>query len=103
METRGRTLEETAALFDGEDKPEPLAQTSREAAVMVIRPLSTSDDEQDADDEQDDYDYDFLYPGKVRGLESYELRRPQLILERDRVGHTKGNIVPVVLSFDKRV
>ena len=90
METRGRTLEETAALFDGEDKPEPLAQTSRETAVIAIGRMSY--------DEQDD---DFLYPGKVRGLESYELRRPQLVLEKDRVGHTKGNVV--VLSFDKRV
>ena len=94
METRGRTLEETAALFDGEDsKPEPLAQTSRETAVIAIGRMSTPDDEQNDDD--------FLYPGKVRGLESYELRRPQLVLERDRVGHTKGNVV--VLSFDKRV
>ena len=99
METRGRTLEETAALFDGEDKPEPLAETSREAAVIAIRRMSTSGFEQDDDD--DDYDDDdIIYPGKVGGLESYKLRRPQLVLERDRVGHTKGNIV---LSFDKRV
>ena len=97
METRGRTLEETAALFDGEGKPEPLAETSREAPVIVIRRMSTSDVEQDDDDDDGD---EFVYDGKVRGLESYELRRPQLILERDRVGHTKSNIV---LSFDKRV
>lgn len=95
METRGRAPEETAALFDGEDEPEPLAQTSREA-VIAIRRMSTSDDGQ-----YDDDDDDFLYAGKVRGLESYELRRPQLVLERDRVGHTKGKVV--VLSFDKRV
>lgn len=95
METRGRTLEATAALFDGEDKPEPPAQMSRETAVIAIRRLSTSDDGQDDDDDE------FLYPGKVRGLESYELRRPQLVLEKDRVGHTKGKVV--VLSFDKRV
>jgi hypothetical protein len=99
VETRGRTLEETAALFDGEDKPEPLAQMSREAAVIAIRRMSTSDDEQPEDD--DDDDDDFLYPGKEHGLESYELRRPQLVLERDRVGHTRGKVV--VLSFDKRV
>ena len=95
METRGRTLEETAALFDGEDKPEALAQMNRESVVMAIGGLSTSDGEQ-ADDGDD-----FLYPGKVRRYESYELRRPQLVLERDRVGHTKGNVV--VLSFDKQV
>jgi hypothetical protein len=96
VETRGRTLEETAALFDGEDKPEPLTETSREAAVIAIGRMSTSDFERDDDDDNDD----FLYSGKVGGIESYKLRRPQLVLERDRVGHTKGNIV---LSFDKRV
>jgi hypothetical protein len=93
VETRGRTQEETAALFDGEDKSEHPAQMSREAAVMAIGHMSTSDDEQADDDE-------FFYNGKVPRLESYELRRPQLVLERDRVGYTKGNIV--VLSFDKR-
>ncbi|KAF8501644.1 general substrate transporter [Russula emetica] len=97
VETRGRTLEDTAALFDSEDKPEPLAQMSREAAVIAIRRTSTSDDEQP----EDDVDDDFLYPGKEHGLESYELRRPQLVLERDRVGHTRSKVV--VLSFDKRV
>jgi len=100
VETRGRTLEETAALFDGEDKPEPSAQMSREAAVMAIRRISTSNDEQDDDDDDDDDD-DFVYPGKVRGLESYELQRPQLVLKRDRVGHTNGKAV--VLSFKKRI
>lgn len=94
METRGRTPEETAAFFDGEGKPETLAQTSRETTVIAIRRMSTSDVEQEDDDD------DFIYPRKVDGLESYELRRPQLVLERDRVGHTKSNIV---LSFDKRV
>jgi hypothetical protein len=87
-------VEETTALFDGEDKLERLARTTRESAVIAIRRLSTSDDGQDDDD-------DFLYPGKVRGLESYELRRPQLVLERDRVGRTRGKAM--VLSFDKRV
>jgi MFS family permease len=78
VETRGRTLEETAALFDGADKPDTLA---REAPVVSIRRRSTSDDERDDD---------FIYPGKIRALESYELRRPQLVLERDRLGHTNG-------------
>ena len=96
METRGRTPEETTALFDGEDKPEPLTQMNREPAVLAIRRLSTSDDGQ-ADDDDDDS----LYPLKVRGLEDYELPRPQVVLQRDRVGHIKGNVV--VLSFDKGI
>jgi hypothetical protein len=99
VETRGRTLEETAALFDDEGKPESLAQ--REPAVIAIRPMSTPDVEPDDDDDDDDNDNDdFLYSGKAPGLESYELRRPQVVLERDRVGHRRGNIV---LSFDKRI
>lgn len=96
METRGRTLEETAAVFDGEGKPEPLDRMSREAAVIVIGRMSTSDDL-----EEDYNDDNFVYPGKVSGLESYELRRPQLVLERDRVGHKRGKVV--VLSFDKGI
>jgi hypothetical protein len=95
VETRGRTVEETAALFDGEDKQDPLAELSREAAVIAIRRMSTSDVEQDYDGVDD-----FIFPGKVDEIDSYELRRPQLVLERDRVGHTKGNIV---LSFDKGI
>jgi hypothetical protein len=84
VETRGRTLEETAALFDGEDKPDTLAQMSRESAVISIRRRSVLGDEQD-----DDFIYSG-YSGKVHPLDSYELRRPQLVLERDRWGHTKG-------------
>jgi hypothetical protein len=91
VETRGRTPEETAALFDGEDDPKPLVQTSREAAVIAIRRLPMSYED----------DHDFSHSGKIRGLESYELRRPQLVLERERVGHTKGNAV--ILSFDKQI
>lgn len=98
METRGRTQEETDALFDGEGKPKPLAHMSGDSAVLAIERLSTPYDEQDDDDDDDD---DYLYPGKIHGLESYELRRPQFVLERDRVGHTRGKTL--VLSFDKRI
>ena len=80
VETRGRTVEETAALFDGADKTDVLAQMSREGAVIAIRRQSISDDDDD----------DFFYPGNIRELESYQLRRPQLILARDQLGHTKG-------------
>ncbi len=93
VETRGRTLEETAALFDGADKPDRLAPLSGETAVIALRHLSTSSDELDDDD--------FFYPDKVRELESYEPRRPQIVLERERVGHTKGKAM--MLSFDRRI
>jgi hypothetical protein len=87
VETRGRTLEETAAFFDGANKPDALARMSRDAPVMYIRRLSTSD--------SDDDDV-----GKVSALESYELKRPQLVLERDRLGHTKGR--DMIYPFEGR-
>lgn len=87
VETRGRTLEETAAFFDGEDKPDTLAQMDREAAVISIRRRSVLVDERDDDFIFSGYSE---YSGKVHPLDSYELRRPQLVLERDRWGHTKG-------------
>ena len=36
METKGRTLEETAALFDGEREPQDLVQRGGEAATMTM-------------------------------------------------------------------
>jgi MFS family permease len=91
VETQGRTEEETAALFDGADKTDILAQMRREGAVIAIRRQSMSDDEDD----------DFFYPGKIRELESYQLRRPQLILARDQLGHTKGR--SGMFSFQERI
>lgn len=36
VETRGRTLEETAALFDGEERPQDLVQLGGEAATQTM-------------------------------------------------------------------
>lgn len=36
VETKGRTLEETAVLFDGEQSPQDLAQMGGEAATMTM-------------------------------------------------------------------
>ena len=36
VETKGRTLEETAALFDGEREPQDLVQRGGEAATMTM-------------------------------------------------------------------
>ncbi|SJL09794.1 related to transporter (major facilitator superfamily) [Armillaria ostoyae] len=54
VETKGRTLEETAALFDGDEQPQDLANMGGEAATLTMnrglalqlqeRPLSHSDD-----------------------------------------------------------
>ena len=44
VETRGRTLEETAALFDGEQSPQDLAQMGGEAATMTMGRANAMDD-----------------------------------------------------------
>jgi hypothetical protein len=73
VETRGRTLEETAALFDGEERPEDLVQVGGD--VIVIRD-STLGGERGEDD---------LYPKKPQGIESYQLQRPHIALTKDDV------------------
>ncbi|KAI0250199.1 general substrate transporter [Lactifluus subvellereus] len=84
VETRGRTLEETAALFDGEEKPGDVARMKEEVIVISISRHQTRDD-----DQNEDYAYP---PGKPRVVESYELelQRPHLVLERDLVGYYKS-------------
>ena len=44
VETRGRTLEETAALFDGEQPPQDLVQRGGEAATMTMTRGNTRKD-----------------------------------------------------------
>ncbi|KAI0300924.1 hypothetical protein BC826DRAFT_626812 [Russula brevipes] len=83
VETRGRTLEETAALFDGEDKPNRLAQLAREAIVVFTPGVSGVS--------SDEHDDEVIYPGRGLETESYELKRPKLIMEKDRQGYTKGS------------
>lgn len=84
METRGRTLEETAALFDDEEYSGDLARIKEEIIAISMPRQATTDDDQDED---------YTYLGKPRAVESYGLQRPRLILERDRVGHYKSRDV----------
>jgi hypothetical protein len=92
VETRGRTLEETAVLFDGKDHLESLVQMGNAAPVINIRRLSTSDDEQDID---------YIYPGKSRAFDTFGLRHPELVLDKDRLGYTKTR--GEVFSFTERI
>lgn len=91
VETRGRTLEETAALFDGGDELDDLVQISKEAPVLDIRRLSTLDCEEDID---------YIYPGKDGGLDVYRIKRPEVVLDKDRLGYIKGR--GRVFSFTER-
>jgi hypothetical protein len=78
VETRGRTLEETAVLFDGEESPKDWDQVAGDTLAISLPPPS---------------DYrceDYNYPGKPCVVQSYELKRPHLVLEKDRVGYQKG-------------
>ena len=92
IETRGRTLEETAALFDGGDELDDLVQISKEAPVLDIRRLSTLDDEEDID---------YIYPGKDNALDLYGIKRPELVLDKDRLGYAKCR--GSVFSFTERL
>ena len=49
VETRGRTLEETAALFDGEQPPADLVQRGGEAATMTMTRGNTRKDNEGPD------------------------------------------------------
>lgn len=88
VETRGRTLEETAALFDGEYEPETLAHIAKANAVVSLRRVSRLTPVEDYDDD------DYIYSANPRTVESYGLRRPQFVFERDRVGlgHTRSRL-----------
>lgn len=92
VETRGRTLEETAALFDGGDELDDLVQISKEAPVLDIRRLSTLDGEEDID---------YIYPGKDNALDVYVIKRPELVLDKDGLGYVKGR--GRVFSFTERL
>jgi hypothetical protein len=73
VETRGRTLEETAALFDGEERPEDLVQVGGD--VIVIRDSTLGGDRGEDD----------LDPKKPQGIESDQLQRPHIALTKDDV------------------
>lgn len=85
VETRGRTLEETAALFDGEDKLDGPVQMGKnvaeDASVIDLRRISTLDGE----------DSDYVYSGKASAFNStYDLQRPELVLDKEQIGYVKG-------------
>jgi len=82
VETRGRTLEETAALFDGEEKLDILS--SGDSAIISLRHLPPL-----GGGHNDDSVYS--YTGKeVDPIKPYDLQQPKHVLGRDRMGHTKG-------------
>jgi hypothetical protein len=81
VETRGRTLEETAALFDGEENPENWDRMAGDTLAISLPIRSDFQSEV------------YIYPGKPRAIEPYELKRPHLVLEKDRVAYKKGRVV----------
>ena len=91
VETRGRTLEETTALFDGENKLDGLVQTDKDVTIISPPSMSTLDGE---------YDIGYIYPGKGDALDSYLLRRPELVLDKDQIGYARSR---GVFSYAERV
>ncbi|KAI0049817.1 general substrate transporter [Auriscalpium vulgare] len=82
VETKGRTLEETAILFDGDEKPADLAQRGGQAAtVSMARPtFGSSQDDVFVPPEKPETKFE-LHLG-----EFYELRRTRSTSEMDRWG-----------------
>ncbi|KAI0303757.1 hypothetical protein B0F90DRAFT_1708808 [Multifurca ochricompacta] len=81
VETRGRTLEETATLFDGERKSDSLIQTREEATAISMNRDPIRVEEQGGG---------YNHSKRVLPAEFYELRRPRPALERDRLSYNKG-------------
>ena len=86
VETRGRTLEDTAALFDGEDKPDSPVQMDKNVAtdgsVIDLRRMSTLDGEEDIN---------YIYSGKASTFNStYDLQRPEVVLDKEQIGYVRG-------------
>jgi hypothetical protein len=93
VETRGRTLEETASLFDGEAKPDSLVQIAKEASFVDIRRLSTLDIEDDIN---------CIYPERDSAFNKiYGIRAPELVLDKNQLGYAKGR--GRVFSFTERI
>ena len=81
VETRGRTLEETAALFDGEQPPQDLAAMGGEAATTGMdraeyarRPSAADSKVLPPDDAEDSADIDDVDPEKACTGEFLEVR-----------------------------
>ncbi|KAI0058199.1 general substrate transporter [Artomyces pyxidatus] len=84
VETRGRTLEETAVLFDGEEKPADLAAMGGDAATVSMSRGFVPSQPSPIDDV-------FIPPEKSEALgEFFELRRTRSTSEMDRWEHSSG-------------
>ncbi|ETW83040.1 MFS sugar transporter [Heterobasidion irregulare TC 32-1] len=83
VETRGRTLEETAALFDGEDRPADLVQMGGEAATMTMSRGAVA-----IESRRETPTY--VRPEKRLTGESHELRMTRSTFEMDRWGESSG-------------
>jgi hypothetical protein len=82
VETRGRTLEDTAALFDSEHELDGLGQMGKNAAaddsVVKLRTLGSED-------------ADYIYSGMASTIgPTYYLRRPELVVDKEKIGYVKG-------------
>jgi len=79
IEFEGRTLEETAALFDGENHPVDLMQTGGQAATLTMnRGMLPA---------MPDSEMTFASPEKLSSCDEYELRRTHLTSDTD---HSNG-------------
>lgn len=84
VETRGRTLEETAALFDGEQSPQDLAQMGGEAATMTMGRVNAMDDRLSLEKDTPGRDFMEMRDVSVNGSSADEMSTDMVMDVKDR-------------------
>lgn len=84
VETRGKTPEEIAVLFDGKRKPDYIPQPvyNNFAIPMDSSPTPSSIE----------HGEDPTCTCKERAAETYELEKPLRVVDKDRLGHGKARV-----------
>ena len=82
VETRGKTPEEIAVFFDGERKPDRLPDVVYDITAISMDESSIPTVEHDS----------HAYTCKAGAADAYELKRPQLVMDKDWLGHGRGRV-----------
>ena len=82
VETRGKTPEEIAVFFDGERKPDRLPDVVYDITAISMDESSIPTVEHDS----------HTYTCKAGAADAYELKRPQLVMDKDWLGHGRGRV-----------
>jgi hypothetical protein len=95
VETRGRTLEETAALFDGEESPQDLMQRGGEAATMSMG-RATGIQRQMSEEKSRPVDRDIL---ELSDLSSSSRRDSNVLFMNSKAHHSDLSLTSIDHDF----